>query len=75
MRKLYVYGTQAGPVYIVLAEDGQFHLYFNGETLGACNSPKQAVDMMAGGRRLAYAVGLDPATLRISDNLADWQRC
>ena len=75
MRKLYVYETQAGPIYIVLKEDGEFHLYFNGETLGACSSPTQAVDESAGGRTLAYAVGIDPAKLRISDNLADWERC
>jgi hypothetical protein len=75
VRKLYVCGTQAGPIYIVIAEDGQFHPYFNGEILGTCSSPKQAVDEIAGGHRLAFAAGLDRAKLRIPNNLADWERC
>jgi hypothetical protein len=47
VRKLYVCGTQVGPIYIVLTEGGQFHPYYNGETLGAYSSPDQAVDEIA----------------------------
>jgi hypothetical protein len=75
VRKLYVCGTEAGPIYIVLTEGGQFHPYYNGETLGAYSSPDQAVDEIIGGHTFASAAGLDPATLQIPNDLADWERC
>ena len=73
MRKLYECGTRIGPIYIVLTKDGQFHPYYDGETLGAYSDPKQAVDDIAGGR--AVSIGLDPATLHIPHDLANWARC
>jgi hypothetical protein len=72
MRKLYVCGTRVGPIYIVLAKDGQFHPYYKGETLTAYSNPEQAVDDIAGGRAFSIMAGLE---LRIPRHLADWERC
>jgi hypothetical protein len=75
VRKLYVCRTQIGPIHIVLTGDGQFHTFYNGETLAAFSSPQQAVDDIAGGHTFSIASEMNPAIIRVPECLADWERC
>lgn len=74
MRKQYAYQTRIGTFYIVSTDDGRFHPYYDGETLGAYSSPQHAIDDLAGGHTFSIAGGVDTSTLGIPCDLGEWER-
>jgi hypothetical protein len=75
LRKLCVCQTRIGPFYIVVSDDGRFHPYYDGDTLGSYLNAQQAVDDLAGGHTFSIAGGVDTATLGIPDELGEWEHC
>lgn len=64
--------TRKGPVFIGRSQDGRFHVLWNEEDLGGYSSLQAAVSEVAGGHTDWPSSGVDPSTLGISDDPADW---
>ena len=73
MRLLYMFRTKMGPFYIG-EQDGRFHLIFNDESLGSYVQDWQAAEDLAGGHTFSISSGIDTATLRIPEDLVEWDK-
>ncbi len=67
----YTFHTAKGPFYIV--ERGRWHVIYDGESLGSYHSPRAAASDLSGGHTSSPGNGVDPAALRIPEDLGEWE--
>jgi hypothetical protein len=71
---LYAFKTKVGIFYISQSEDGRFHPFFDGESLGSYHSPTAAVQDLAGGHTFSVARVKDTSELDIPYDLVEWDK-
>jgi hypothetical protein len=69
---MYVYRTSKGPFYIVQRGD-RWHILYDGENLGNHHSARAAASELSGGHTDFPSNGVDPGTLSIPEDLAEWE--
>jgi hypothetical protein len=72
MKKLYRFQTRVGWFFIA-ERNGRFCAVFGNEPLDCYATLQQALDDLAGGHTHWPSMGVDPASLDISDDLSDWE--
>jgi hypothetical protein len=72
MRKLFVWNTRIGPVYIAEI-GGRYHPVYDEEPLGSYARPEQAAEDLAGGHIPSIRGGVDTASLGIPADLREWK--
>ena len=73
MRKLYVWNTPRGPIFIA-EHRGRYFVLFDDENLGGWATAEQAAIAAAGGECDRVGPGIDTAKLGISEDLNEWHR-
>lgn len=73
MRELLYFDTRVGRFLIVQSDDGMYHPFFKGFSLGRYALPHEAVLNLSAGRVLSFPGNIDTATLGIPADLERWR--
>lgn len=73
MKMLFKYETKIGIFYIG-EQDGRYHPFFDGQSLGSYAHDWQAAEDLAEGHTFSIPSGIDTSTLGIPNELEEWEK-